>query len=331
MKNSIKLLIAFVGLLSFSACTDDVQDTGTVAPEAGLKLLSPNSSFNIVVDGTKLNNLATTFVWTDSDNPTGTDVTYTVEAAVAGTDFATPIAIGTTTEHFLDVTAGMLDSTAKNLGLEPRVEGLMDVRISTASGASNAFTLKVTPYQPNWGIIGSATPLGWDNSTAMTFNPITGTYSISLGLTTGEIKFRLDNSWTTNYGDDGNNLTLDQNGANIPVTAGNYTIVADFANHTYTITAIPDAWGIIGDATPTGWGSDTLMDWNPVTMKYSIIMNMSVGSFKFRLNHDWGTNYGDDGTNLTLDNGGANIPIAAAGTYLITTDFTGLTYTITQL
>jgi hypothetical protein len=31
----------------------------------------------------------------------------------------------------------------------------------------------------------------------------------SLGLTTGELKFRLDNSWATNFGDDGNNLSLD--------------------------------------------------------------------------------------------------------------------------
>jgi len=252
MKNSIKLLIAFVSILSFSACSEDVQDTGRVQDESGLKLITPNSTFNIIVDGTKLSNLATTFVWTDSANPTGTDVTYTVEAAVAGTDFATPLTIGTTTEHFLDVTVGTLDTTAKNLGLAPMAEGQMDVRITASSGSSNSYTLKVTPYQPNWGIVGDATPLGWDNSTAMTYNPMTGTYSISLGLTTGEFKFRLDNSWTTNYGDDGNNLSLDAGGANIAVTAGNYTIVADFVNHTYTITPITDAWGIIGDATVTG-------------------------------------------------------------------------------
>jgi hypothetical protein len=29
----------------------------------------------------------------------------------------------------------------------------------------------------------------------------------SLGLTTGELKFRLDNSWATNFGDDGNTIT----------------------------------------------------------------------------------------------------------------------------
>jgi hypothetical protein len=158
-----------------------------------------------------------------------------------------------------------------------------------------------------------------------------GTYSISLGLTTGEFKFRLDNSWTTNYGDDGNNLSLEPGGANIPVTAGNYTIVLDLATHSYTITAIPAIWGVIGDATPTGWTSDTLMDYNPITLKYSIVMKLKVGSFKFRLDHAWDTNYGDDGNNLSLDSGGSNIAITAPGTYYITADFTGLNYTITQL
>ena len=331
MKNAIKLLTVFLGLISLS-CTNDVQDTGAVSADTNLKLLTPTSSFNLVLDGAKLNDLATTFVWNDPANPTGTSVTYTVEAAKAGTNFATTVVLGTTTSHFLDVTVGTLDVKAKNLGLLASVEGQIDVRIKGTTGTSNYYTLKVTPYQPNWGIIGDATPLGWANSTDMVFNPMNGNYSISLALTAGSFKFRLDNSWTTNYGDDGNNLSLEPGGANIPVTtAGNYTIVLNIINHTYTITPIVNAWGVIGDATPTAWSSDTLMDYNAVTNKYSIIMKMKVGAFKFRLNHDWGTNYGDDGNNLSLDAGGANIPITTAGTYYITTDFSGLTYTITQI
>ena len=330
MKNSIKLLIAFISLISLS-CTNDVQDTGAVTADSGLKLLTPNSSFNLVLDGAKLSNLATTIVWNDYENPTGTTVTYTIEAAKGGTDFAAPVALGTTTAHFLDVTVGNLDTTAKNLGLAPLVEGQLDVRIKCSTGTSNHYTLKVTPYQPKWSLIGSATPGGWSTDTEMTYNPMNGTYSMSLGLVTGEFKFRLDGSWTTNYGDDGNNLSLDAGGANIPVTAGNYTIVLNIETHSYTITPIVNAWGVIGDATPTGWGNDTLMDFNPITNKYSIIMKMTVGSFKFRLNHDWGTNYGDNGNNLSLDNGGTNIPIAANGTYYIVSDFAGLTYTITKL
>lgn len=332
MKNTIKLLIAFISILTLS-CTEDVEYKTAVANSSGITLLAPTSSFNLILDGAKLNDLATTFVWNDTANSSaGTSVSYTIEVAISGTDFATPIVLATaTTSLFKDITVGDLDTAAKAIGLPSLVEGSMDVRIKSPAGTSNVYTLKVTPYQPNWGIIGDATPLSWNSSTDMVYNAATGTYSISLALTNGAFKFRLDNSWTTNYGDTGNNLSLEAGGDNIPVTAGNYTIVANFTTKTYTLTPIVDAWGVIGDATPTGWDSDTLMDYNATTQKYSIIMKMKVGSFKFRLNHDWGTNYGDNGNNLSLDGGGDNVSITTAGTYYITADFTGLTYTIKQL
>lgn len=332
MKNTIKLLIAFISILTLS-CTEDVEHKAAADKTSGISLLAPTSSFNLILDGAKLNNLATTFVWNDSENSSaGSSVNYTIEAAKSGTNFEKTVVLGTeTTNLFEDITVGNLDAAAKALGLPALVEGLMDVRVKSSAGISNYYTLKVTPYQPNWGIIGDATPSGWDLSTDMIYNATTDTYSISLGLKTGAFKFRLDNSWTTNYGDTGNNLSLEAGGDNIPVTAGNYTIVANFKTLTYTITPIVNAWGVIGDATPTGWDSDTLMDYNPTTQKYSIIIKMKVGTFKFRLNHGWDSNYGDDGNNLSLDSGGANIAITTAGTYYITADFNGLSYTIKQL
>ena len=332
MKNSIKILIAFISLISLS-CTKDVQDTGAVPVDSSFKLLAPTSSFNLVLDGAKLNNIATTFVWNDPANPTGTTVTYTVEAALAGTNFAAPMTLGTTTDHFLDVTVGNLDTTAKALGLAPLVEGQMDVHVKTSTGITNFYTIKVTPYQPKWSVIGDATPgTAWTTDTYMAFNPTNNTYAITLPLSVGSFKFRLDGSWNTNYGDDGNNLSLDAGGANISIaTAGTYTIVANFITKTYTITPVVNVWSIIGDAA-VDWSTDVLMDYNATTNKYSLVVKLkSSGSFKFRLNHDWGTNYGDDGNNLTLDNGGANIAVANSGTYYIVADFTGLTYTITQL
>lgn len=333
MKNTLKLLIAFISFLTLLSCTEDVEHKTAAAKSSGINLLTPTSSFNLVLDGGKLNELATTFVWNDTENSTaGTSVSYTIEAAKSGTNFAKTVVLGSaTTSLFKDITVGNLDSAAKALGMPALVEGLMDVRVKSAAGTSNSYTLKVTPYQPNWGIIGDATPKGWDLSTDMIYNAATDTYSISLGLKTGEFKFRLDNAWTTNYGDDGKNLSLEMNGANIPVTAGNYTIVANFKTLTYTITPIVDAWGVIGDATPTGWDDDTLMDYNPTTKTYSIIIKMKAGSFKFRLNKGWASNYGDDGNNLSLDFNGADVPITTAGTYYITADFTGLKYTIKQL
>ena len=333
MKNTLKLLIAFISILTLVSCTEDVEQKPAVVKSSGISLLTPTSSFNLVLDGAKLNELATTFVWNDTENSAaGTSVNYTIEAAKSGTNFAKTVVLGTvTTNLFEDITVGNLDAAAKALGLPALVEGLMDVRVKSAAGTSNFYTLKVTPYQPNWGIIGDATPKGWDLSTDMIYNAATDTYSISLGLLTGAFKFRLDNAWTTNYGDTGNNLSLDAGGDNIPVTAGNYTIVANFKTLTYTITPIVNAWGVIGDATPTGWDNDTLMDYNPTTKTYSIIMKMKVGTFKFRLDHGWASNYGDDGNNLTLDAGGSNVAITTAGTYYITADFNAKTYTVTKL
>ena len=332
MKNTIKLLIAFISFLTLS-CSEDVETKIAGEKTTGITLLAPTSSFNLVLDGAKLNDLATTFVWNDASNSAaGTTVNYTIEVAKSGTNFAAPVALGTpTTSLFKDVTVGALDAVAKTLGLPSLVESAIDVRIKSSAGISNVFTLKVTPYQPNWGIIGSATPKGWDASTDMTYNAASGTYSISLGLTTGELKFRLDNSWNTNYGDDGNNLSLELAGSNIPVSAGNYTIVVNFTTKTYTITRLTNAWGVIGDATPLGWDADTLMDYNPTTQKYSITVKMKAGQFKFRLNRDWSNNYGDNGNNLSLDSGGDNIPVKTAGNYYITADFNGLNYTIKQL
>jgi hypothetical protein len=42
------------------------------------------------------------------------------------------------------------------------------------------------------------------------------------------------------------------------------------------------------------------MDYNPTTQKYSITVKKDAGEFKFRLNRDWGTNYGDN-DNLSLE------------------------------
>ncbi len=331
MKNIIKLFILFFGLIATVSCSDDIQEIDAAATETGLKLINPTSSFNSVLDGSKLNSLATTIVWSDTEKTATSQ--YKVEVALGGTNFATPIVLATTSNLFLDVTVGTLDTTAKNLGIQALTEGVIDIRIKSGTKVSKNFnSIKVTPYQPNWGIIGSATTNGWNTSTDMNYNPNTGKYSISLYLNSGEFKFRLDNSWAVNYGDNGNNLSLEQDGANIPVSvAGNYTIVLDIANLSYTITPIVDAWGIIGSATPTGWDNDTLLDFDATTNKYSIIINLIPGEFKFRLNHDWGTNYGDDGNNLSLEANGTNIAVAAKGKYYITADFNALTYTITKL
>lgn len=90
----------------------------------------------------------------------------------------------------------------------------------------NALTYDISAYMI--GLVGSATPNGWDTpDQKMDYDAATGTWSITLDLVDGEIKFRLNDAWAWNIGyrPGGTNLSdLFHNGDNIQVTAGNYTI-----------------------------------------------------------------------------------------------------------
>ena len=89
----------------------------------------------------------------------------------------------------------------------------------------------------NWGLIGSCTPGGWDTDTNMEWDAEAGKLKVTLDLTqsgdlndTG-IKFRANDAWTLNYGDDEGDGILEEGGKNIAVPeAGNYTVYLDLSN-----------------------------------------------------------------------------------------------------
>lgn len=251
MKNINKILIAFISILAVSCSGDDVENRPVVEAATAPVLLTPKSDFNIVLQNANSGSMATTFVWDDAQyDGSATVVTYNIEMAKAGTNFAAPSVAATTTDKFKSFTVGELNSAALNAGFAPFVEGQIDVRIKSSVGGvgsipqvSNSYTIKVTPYPawPNWGMIGSATAAttggdGWAADVNLDYDLATKKYSITMDLAVGEIKFRLDDGWATNYGDDGNDLSLDAGGSNIPIAvAGNYTIVVDFTAKKYTI------------------------------------------------------------------------------------------------
>ena len=83
----------------------------------------------------------------------------------------------------------------------------------------------------NWGIIGAATPGGWDASTALTYNATTKMWEGIVALTAGEFKFRANDNWNINFGDDGGDGILDYGGGNLSVpSSGNYLIELDLSN-----------------------------------------------------------------------------------------------------
>ena len=83
-------------------------------------------------------------------------------------------------------------------------------------------TYTLTPF--TIGIIGNATPKGWDGDTNMTYNPEERCWELKdVTLTDGEMKFRHTNDWNLSWGGELDNLTT-QNGPNIAVAAGTYDI-----------------------------------------------------------------------------------------------------------
>ena len=249
MKNTIKFLIAFISIATVS-CTDSVEDREAVATNAAPVLVAPATGFTLVLDKTKPNDLATTVVWNYAAyDGTATVVNYSVEFAAAGTKFASPVVVATSTDRFKNFTVGELNSAALNAGFPPFVASSIDVRVKSTVGTtgsvvqtSNFYTIKLTPYPawPDWGIIGSATPTGWDSDTNLNYDLNTKTYSITINMIPGAYKFRLDDGWGTNYGSNsatGGTLVL--NGSDIPITvAGSYKITADFNAKTYTVTKL---------------------------------------------------------------------------------------------
>ncbi len=107
----------------------------------------------------------------------------------------------------------------------------------------NFNTMTFTATKCDWGLIGSAIPpYNWTVDVNLTWAGAADPYTweiASYTVVTGEFKFRANDAWTINYGDNGNDGSLEQDGANIPITAGTYAIKLKLnpLNWTYSVTA----------------------------------------------------------------------------------------------
>lgn len=93
-----------------------------------------------------------------------------------------------------------------------------------------------------WGIVGSATPNGWEgpDTQVLSFDGIHEVwYANNITFTTGDIKFRQNNAWGLSYGAGSTPGSLtSENGSDIAVKAGKYNVIVDFKNLTYSLTPV---------------------------------------------------------------------------------------------
>ena len=177
--------------------------------------------------------------------------------------------------------------------------------------------------QMSVGIIGSATPGGWDTDTDMTLiNEMDSIWSVDITLFDGAVKFRADDDWAINWGSADFPAGIgEQDGPDIIVYAGDYTVTLNTKTGEYNFDVDSDI-GIIGDATPTGWDSDTDMFKDQMdSNKFFIMLDLIPGGAKFRKDDDWAVNWGSpDFPSGVATQDGDNIMVDAASPYFITFD-----------
>ncbi|MEE9348767.1 MAG: SusE domain-containing protein [Flavobacteriaceae bacterium] len=325
----ITILLLTVGML-FTACDD--RELVTLDDSAKTVLTVSQTSLILAQfnDGEDVLNTN----WTEPSFGFDSAQDYKLLIDFAGGDFSNPktFAVGDALEKVF--TKEGLNSALLSLGAEANTAMDFDFKVLTSLSDQSTFlsdarTITITTFpsildlSTTWGVVGSATPNSWDGPDLEFFQ--TGEaniYAAYVNLADGQIKFRENNDWALNYGDNGADNTLDQDGTNIDVTAGSYKIIINLNDFTYTIDSF--SWGMVGDATPNGWGGpDTVLKYDEYSDTFKAVVVLGNGEMKFRQNNDWAVNYGDTGADGTLESGGDNI-IVTAGSYLVTLNLTDL-------
>ncbi len=322
------------------AVTNSVLLLVTIYPENPPAITAPASGSDYVLTLANADNTAITIEWDDAvlQSSLGIDVTYTVEAAAGGTNFANPVLIGTIdNQTSITATHSDLNSVALGAGLVADTPGMLDIRIKSSSEnesgdilerISDPITISVTGYNvffPNLFFVGDATAPGWNNNnnnTPLFRDPSTPNAYIYTGyFAVGafkllEVKGQWQPQWGTN---DGTTLAVNPGGGSDPgtfnvATAGYYTYsfttVGTSGNFTVTsydasTAKVYGTMGIIGDSTPGGWGADTDMTQSATDPHVWYITGVTLTSafLKFRADDDWTDNWGYDTDNATEEYG----------------------------
>jgi hypothetical protein len=342
MKNIQKLTWLLIGgaLLTLSACKKE--ETRAVLNPSGAVTLSATTTTLVLAQANQDNN-AVSFNWTTANFGFDAGVNYTLELCRGGTNFATASSTSVNMNTLLTKAFTVRDFNAKMQDIIPNgVASQVQARIKAEVGSgvapifSNVLSMTVTAYRD---LVNYSFPQalfiagnfqGWSPSTAPKIvdrfaSGSTGSnYDGYIYFNNASPEFKMVKGPDWSFGDfgnygpgilgpGGNNLTLSQG-------AGVYRLQANTSNLTWSATKI-DTWGIIGSATPGGWGSSTAMTYDIAQNVYIITTNLSAGELKFRANNDWPINFGDNApADGKPEYGGDNIPITTAGNYTITLD-----------
>jgi starch-binding outer membrane protein SusE/F len=293
-----------------------------------------------------------TFTWNAADYGVPLGILYTLQIDKEGNGFASPVDVISVNDITTTITYG--DFNSKLVALEALMEQVnacvLRIKASVPKSSaeviySDSIRMNVTPYTAKDHIYMVGQHNGWNNNTANTMNRnLPGLkYELYLDLTAVDQGFKILptlGSWDGDIGEDPSNpghlISSGENNMFVPTT-GYWKINVDIQAMTWS--KLKTTWGIIGGFPGNSWGSDyaTMTYDAPNGVWTATFTTTAAAEFKFRANADWGLNYGDNGADGGLDEGGSNLSVSVAGNYTVTMNLnpTGnpqrYTYTITKL
>ncbi|MFT3822681.1 MAG: SusE domain-containing protein [Chitinophagaceae bacterium] len=347
MRTIINYCFLLLALLVFSCKKDGDQYNlkgGAFQPNT----LSASTS-TLVLTSAKENDTVITFKWSAADFGQQPVVSYTLQLASDTSNQwagAKSFSLGSNVLSYGFVGKG-LNNLLNGMGLAPGVANNIIVRIKAdvpqfngaastmASVYTNVTVPKITSYGLSLYVPGDYQ--GWDPASAPQLAPVEGRAGLYEGYVymagSGIHYFKYTNApdWNhTNYGDGGGGVfSTDGAAAGLSVPDGGYYYLTANLN-TNTWTATKTTWGILGDATPGSWNTDTQLSYDATIQVWKVTVNMfQNGSFKFRANNAWALDFGIDnsGKLLYADNpflgytaGLNNLTVPSDGNYTITLD-----------
>jgi starch-binding outer membrane protein SusE/F len=315
------LYLTFIGLfaLLFACEKDGTEVVMLSSPIAPTIQTVPDLTLKRA-DGTKV----LQFVGTSVDPGFKASASYFLEACKTGNNFADLVTVFSGTQDtIIKITVSDLNSVMlkkfspdQAASIDFRIRSVLTVDAGTGAPGTSAKpfeyisalkTVTVTPYGlPRLDLVNSGVTQKVESALG------DGKYSGFVKLDKTKPFTLKDPDTNITYGASGSVLAVNGSGITSPDN-GWYKLNADTKGLTYSM----DAYmiGLVGSATPNGWGSpDQKMDYDAATGTWKITITLVDGEIKFRLNDGWAWNLGGTTSELTVD--GGNLAVTA-GKYTI--------------
>jgi len=334
-----KFIIISVGSLFFLSCQKDMGSLQEAPAVISNSIRNFHiSKSNLVLLPGNAANTAVTLSWQPDAQAAGQQITYTIEAAINGTDFAEPIELSSGNQTSINFTVKEFNSQILKL-VNAGNTGVIAIRIRAENFIykmpavySDGVALNVTPYQcykeyeeshvikipgnyQDWKLLGAPEVVETGN---------TGEYEGYINFTNPYSQFII----VKGKGSEWNTQTIfTYIGANkfgfggtmmsIIGGAGVYRMKVNTNTNTWAYTKI-NSWGLHGNAVIDG-NQDKVMAFDASVLTWSITTNLVAGDFLLRANNSNEISFGHNSNEETgvpaYD--GEKIHITKAGKYTI--------------